>query len=67
MPWFGSKACKKKYLKSFTWLRNLKNKKYPLWRIDTLFSELKINKLEIIENGGWHFTNIKSPKELFEK
>ena len=27
MPWFGSKACKKKYLKSFSWLKNQKNKK----------------------------------------
>lgn len=26
MSWFGSKACKKKYLKSFSWLRNKKIK-----------------------------------------
>ena len=37
IPWFGSKACKKKNLKSFSWLRNLKNKKYPIWRIDSYF------------------------------
>ena len=41
IPWYGSRACKKKYLKSFTWLKNLKNKKYPFWRIDTLFSNYK--------------------------
>ena len=51
MPWFGSKACKKKYLKSFSWLRNIKNKKYPFWRIDTSFSDLKYTNLEIINDG----------------
>ena len=67
MPWFGSKACKKKYLKSFAWLKNLKNKKYPMWRIDAYFSYLKETNLEIIGNGGWHFTNLKTPQEMFEK
>ena len=67
MPWFGSRACKKKNLKSFSWLKNIKNKKYPLWRIDTYFSELKNTNVDIIDDGGWHFTNIKSPEEIFEK
>lgn len=67
MSWFGSKACKKKYLKSFSWLRNQKNKKYPFWRVDTYFSKLKNTNLRIIKDGGWHFTNIKSPQELFKK
>ncbi len=67
IPWFGSKACKKKYLKSFAWLKNLKNKKYPMWRIDAYFSYLKETNLEIIDNGGWHFTNLKTPQEMFEK
>ena len=67
MNWFGSKACKKKYLKSFSWLRNQKNKKYPFWRVDTYFSKLKNTNLQIIKDGGWHFTNIKSPQELFKK
>lgn len=67
MPWFGSKACKKKSLKSFSWLNNLKAKKYPFWRLDTYFSKNKLNNLEIIEDGGWHFTNLKSPEDLFEK
>ena len=35
--WFGSKACKIKYLKSFDWLRNIKNKKYSFFRLDTIF------------------------------
>ena len=67
MPWYGTKACKKKKLKSFAWLRNLKNKKYPIWRFDTFFSDLKQINLQIIKNGGWHFTNIKTPEEIFEK
>ena len=67
MSWFGSKACKKKKLHSFSWLRNIKNKKYPIWRLDTLFSKNKNINLEIINNGGWHFTNIKTPSELMIK
>ena len=67
MPWFGSRACKKKNLKSFSWLKNIKNKKYPFWRIDTYFSELKKTNVDIINNGGWHFTNVKSPEEIYEK
>ena len=67
MPWYGTKACKKKKLKSFAWLRNLKNKKYPIWRFDTFFSDLKQINLQIIKNGGWHFTNVKTPEEIFEK
>jgi beta-1,4-mannosyl-glycoprotein beta-1,4-N-acetylglucosaminyltransferase len=67
MPWFGSKACKKKYLKSFSWLRNIKNKKYPFWRVDTYFSNFKNTNLEIINDGGWHFTNIKKPKDMYIK
>ena len=67
MYWFGSKACKKKKLKSFSWLRNLKNKKYPFWRIDSLFSKTKETNLEIINDGGWHFTNVKSAEDLYEK
>ncbi len=67
MYWFGSKACKKKKLKSFSWLRNLKNKKYPFWRIDSLFSKTKESNLEIINDGGWHFTNVKTPEDLYKK
>ena len=35
--WSGTKACKKKYLKSPQWLRNIKDKKYSFFRIDTFF------------------------------
>jgi beta-1,4-mannosyl-glycoprotein beta-1,4-N-acetylglucosaminyltransferase len=67
MSWYGPKACKKKKLKSFSWLKNIKNKKYPMWRLDTFFSKNKNTNLDIINDGGWHFTNIKTPSELFIK
>ena len=38
MPWYGSKACKKKYFISPQWLRSIKNRKYPMWRFDILLS-----------------------------
>jgi beta-1,4-mannosyl-glycoprotein beta-1,4-N-acetylglucosaminyltransferase len=67
MPWYGTKACKKKKLLSFSWLRNLKNKKYPFWRLDTHFSKSKQTNLKIIEDGGWHFTNLKTAEEIYTK
>tara|TARA_Y100000389_G_scaffold100625_1_gene97337 strand:+ start:563 stop:1447 length:885 start_codon:yes stop_codon:yes gene_type:complete len=67
MFWFGTKACRKKKLKSFSTLRNIKNKEYPFWRLDTFFTNYKKINLKIIKNGGWHFTNLKNPVELFEK
>ena len=67
LTWFGSKACRKKKLKSMSWLRNLKNKEYPWWRVDVMFSNFKQRDLEIVNDGGWHFTNIKTPEKLLEK
>ena len=67
MPWFGTKACKKKKLNSLSWLRNLKNKKYPWWRIDTHFSKTKQINIQIVDDGGWHFTNLKTAKEIHKK
>ena len=67
IPWFGSKAAKKKNLVSMSWLRNLKNKRYPFWRIDTLFSNTRYIDLEIINDGGWHFTNLMTAEKLYEK
>ena len=63
--WFGSKACKKKLLKTFEWLRYVKSKKYGFWRIDTMFSDTKYKNIKIIEDGGWHFTKIKKPEDIF--
>ena len=59
--WYGSKICVKKYLKSPQWLRNLKFKKRPFWRID----KYRLNN--ILDSGGWHFCNLKSPEELLYK
>lgn len=67
MPWFGTKACKKKKLNSLSWLRNLKNKKYPWWRIDTYFSNTKQTNVQIVTDGGWHFTNLKTAEEIHKK
>ena len=65
--WYGTKGTKKKYIKSISDLRHIKPKKYPFWRIDTLFSKNKFSNLKIIKNGGWHFTQLKKPEDLFEK
>ena len=67
MIWPGTKGCKKGKLKSLSWLRNIKLKKYPFWRLDTLFSNTKYIDINIIKDGGWHFTNLKSPEEMYEK
>ena len=67
LNWFGSKACKIKNLKSIDILRSIKNKKYPFYRIDTYFSNLKHQSLHVVKNGGWHFSNLKSLEELERK
>ena len=58
--WYGSRMCKFKHLKSPQWLRSKKVKNYPFYRIDKL-------SWNIVENGGWHFSNVMSPKEISEK
>ena len=65
--WYGSKACKKKEFISPQWLRDLKHKKYPFWRLDTIFSKKKYNNIVHINDGGWHFTNIKSAGDIQKK
>ncbi len=65
--WTGTKACKKKHLKSPQWLRNIKDRKFPYYRIDTIFSNTKYIDVEFIENGGWHFSNIKTANEIQHK
>ena len=67
IKWFGSKACKIKDLLSISNLREIKNKKYNFFRIDTLFSNQKYIDLKIIKNGGWHFSNFKTIDELERK
>ena len=65
--WFGTRACKKKNFLSPQWLRNIKSKKYPFWRLDTFFSKNKYTNLSIIDDGGWHFSYLNSPKEIENK
>tara|TARA_Y100000590_G_scaffold153120_1_gene175845 strand:- start:7302 stop:8180 length:879 start_codon:yes stop_codon:yes gene_type:complete len=65
--WHGSKACRKKHFVSTQWLRDVKHKKYPFWRLDTFFSKYKFSSIRYIKNGGWHFTNIKSPEDIEKK
>ena len=65
--WYGTKGCKKKNLIDFEWLRNTKPKKYKPFRLDTLFSKTKYINVKIINEGGWHFTQLKSIKDLYEK
>jgi len=62
--WKGTKGCKKKYLINPQWLRNIKNRRYSFFRIDALFSKTKYMNVKIINNGGWHFTNIKTAEEI---
>ena len=59
--WYGSRICVKKYWKSPQWLRGLKFKKRPFWRID------KIRLNNIIDQGGWHFCNLKEPEKILYK
>ena len=58
--WPGTKICQKKYLKSPQWLRDIKIKKKPFWKI---FSK----KMQIINNGGWHFSFLKDPESIRNK
>ena len=62
--WTGTKGCKKRDLISPQWLRNIKDRKYNFFRFDTLFSKTKYMNIKIINNGGWHFTNLKNAKEI---
>ena len=67
IEWTGTKGCKKKDLINAQWLRNIKDRKYPLYRLDTFFSKNKYISIKIVNNGGWHFSNIKSAEEIEHK
>ena len=62
--WYGSKITKKKHLVNPQWLRNIKSKKYPFWRLDILLSDKKYNNISFVKNGGWHFTHVKSAENI---
>ena len=65
--WVGSKMCKMKNLKSPQWIRDIKDKKYGWWRVDTYFSKRKYQNIFFVENGGWHFSYLKDPKNIEKK
>ena len=65
--WHGTKAIKNKNFLSPQWLRNIKGKNYPQWRVDTFFSKKKYSNLKFVKNGGWHFTCLKTPEHLEKK
>jgi len=67
LRWIGSKACRKKDLKTPQWLRNIKDKIYSKWRLDILFSEKKYSDIYFVENGGWHFSFVKKPEDIEKK
>ncbi len=58
--WAGTKICQKKYLKSPQWLRNLKIKKRSFFKF---FKK----EVQIINDGGWHFSFLKDPKSIRNK
>ena len=65
--WQGTRAIKNKNFLSPQWLRNIKGKNYPKWRVDAFFSKKKYNNLMFVKNGGWHFTCLRTPKQLEKK
>ena len=65
--WQGTRAIKYKNFLSPQWLRNIKGKNYPKWRIDTFFSKKKYSNIKFIKDGGWHFTSLKTPEQLEKK
>ena len=40
IKWYGTRAIKKKDLIDFEWLREVKPKKYPFYRLDTLLKKI---------------------------
>ena len=67
LDWYGSRACQYKNLTTISELRNIKPKKYGWWRFDTIFKKNKFIDIKVINNGGWHFTEIKTPEEIYIK
>ena len=64
ISWYGTKVCKKKNLRSFSWLRDIKSKKYPIYRIDNILSKTKYSNVKVINDGGWHFSQVKTPEDI---
>ena len=58
--WLGTGICYKKYLKSPQWLRNKRFLRRGFFR--RMFF-----KTQIIKDGGWHFSFLKTPKDIINK
>ena len=65
--WTGTKGCRFKNFQSPQWLRNIKDRKYLFYRLDTYFSETKYISINIVKDGGWHFSNIKNAEDIEHK
>jgi beta-1,4-mannosyl-glycoprotein beta-1,4-N-acetylglucosaminyltransferase len=59
--WPGTKICQKKNLKSPQWLRDIKTKKRPFWKI------FRDKQPQLIKDGGWHFSFLKKPDSIIKK
>ena len=64
ISWIGTKACKKKDLVNPQWLRNIKDKKYPFFRIDTFFSKKNTLVLNLLIMVAGIFLILKQQKKL---
>ena len=58
---------KKKHLKNPQWLRDIKSKRYSIFRADILFSNKKYRDIFFVDNGGWHFSYLKDAKGVEDK
>ena len=67
MQWYGSRMIKKKNLLNPQWLRDIKDRNYPFWRLDTFFSKKKYRNIVLIQDGGWHFSYLKNAKGVEKK
>jgi len=64
-PWEGTRICRRKHLKSFSYLRKeivTKNLKKNFFR-----KILLENNIQIFNNGGWHFNNLYKPITISKK
>ena len=67
MQWYGSRMIKKKNLLNPQWLRDIKDRNYPFWRLDTFFSQKKYRNIILMQDGGWHFSYLKNAKGVEKK
>lgn len=62
MPkWYGTRISKKKHLKSPQWIREIKAIKRPFYK----FYKPRFDVF--IEEGGWHFSSMKSAENIYKK